>query len=129
MTEQHYPIDVVLAFCRAWDRLDMDEICALLADNIHYHNVPMEPLHGKSAVAAYLKSLDAIEACSWELLSIAASGATVLTERIDRFVVRGTAVTLPVMGAFVVENGLICQWRDYFDLASYQAQWPQAKPA
>jgi len=128
MTEQQYPIAVVRAFCRAWDRLDMAAICALLADDIHYHNVPMEPLHGKSAVAAYLESLDAIEACSWELLSIAANGATVLTERIDRFVVRGSAITLPVMGAFVVENGLICQWRDYFDLASYQAQWPQEEP-
>jgi limonene-1,2-epoxide hydrolase len=28
------------------------------------------------------------------------------------------------MGTFEIENGLICAWRDYFDLAGYQAQRP-----
>jgi limonene-1,2-epoxide hydrolase len=56
--------------------------------------------------------------------NIAASGNTVLTERVDRFTIEGRAITLPVMGTFEIENGLICAWRDYFDLAGYQAQRP-----
>jgi limonene-1,2-epoxide hydrolase len=48
----------------------------------------------------------------------------VLTERIDHLVVRGTSITLPIMGVFDVQDGLIAEWRDYFDLASYRAQLP-----
>ena len=28
----------------------------------------------------------------------------------------------PVAGLFVIENGLITLWRDYFDLATFQTQ-------
>ena len=34
----------------------------------------------------------------------------------------GKHVELPVMGVFVVKDGKISLWRDYFDLASYTSQ-------
>jgi limonene-1,2-epoxide hydrolase len=43
---------------------------------------------------------------------------------VDRFTIEGRAITLPVMGTFEIENGLIRAWRDYFDLAGYLAQRP-----
>jgi len=49
-------------------------------------------------------------------------GANVLTERVDRFVINNANVALPVMGVFVINDNKIEQWRDYFDLADYEAQ-------
>lgn len=115
-----------MQFCAAWDRLDFDAIAASLANDIEYHNIPLEPLHGRAEVDRYLRAAGPFESCAWEIVSIAANGNRVLTERIDRFTVAGTPIALPVMGTFEIEDGLIRRWRDYFDLASYRAQWPGA---
>lgn len=119
------PIDIVTGFCAAWGRLDMDAAMAALHDDIDYHNLPMTPLAGKPSVEAYLRTAAArFESCSWDIVAIAAAGNKVLTERVDRMVVSGTAIALPIMGIFEIEAGRIRRWRDYFDLASYRAQWP-----
>lgn len=127
MVGQAEPLEVVVQFCAAWDRLDFDAITAHLADEVEYHNIPLAPLHGKAAVDRYLRSVGPFEHCQWELVSIATNGNRVLTERIDRFTVAGTPIALPVMGTFEIESGLIRRWRDYFDLASYRAQWPSTR--
>lgn len=124
MAEELDPVTVVERFCAAWDRLDFDGIVALLADDIDYHNIPLEPLSGKDEVEAYLRAAGPFDSCRWEIVSIAAQGAKVLTERVDRFIVHGMRIDLPVMGTFEVHDGKIRRWRDYFDLASYRAQWP-----
>jgi limonene-1,2-epoxide hydrolase len=38
-----------------------------------------------------------------------------MNERIDRFVMNGKPVALPVSGVFEVVDGKISFWRDYFD--------------
>lgn len=124
MVGQPEPLEVVVQFCAAWNRLDFNAIAVRLADDIEYHNIPLKPLHGKVEVERYLRSAGPFEQCRWDIVSIAASGSKVLTERVDRFTVQGTSIALPVMGTFEVEDGLIRHWRDYFDLASYRAQWP-----
>ena len=64
---------------------------------------------------------------AWE---IAANGATVLTVRIDRFVINGQPIALPVMGTFEMLGGKIAAWRDYFALADDQRQLgPAGAPA
>ena len=110
---------LVRAFCAAWDRLDLDAALGMLADDIHYHNIPMPALDGIAAVEGYLRQAAAFDSAAWE---IAANGATVLTERVDRFVINGQLIALPVMGTFEVRGGKIAAWRDYFDLADYQRQ-------
>jgi limonene-1,2-epoxide hydrolase len=118
------PVQVVEAFVAAWNRMDLDAILGSLHEDIIYHNMPVEPLHGKPAVSDYLRSRWVFDSIDWEMPNIAASGNTVLTERVDRFTIEGRAITLPVMGTFEIDNGLIRAWRDYFDLAGYQAQRP-----
>jgi len=118
------PVQVVEAFVAAWNRMDLDAILAFLHEDIVYHNIPVEPLHGKPAVSAYLRSRWVFDSIDWEMPNIATSGNTVLTERVDRFMIEGRPITLPVMGTFEIDNGLIRAWRDYFDLAGYQAQRP-----
>jgi len=118
------PVQVVEAFVAAWNRMDLEAILAFLHEDIIYHNIPVAPLCGKPAVSAYLRSRWVFDSIDWEMPNIAASGNTVLTERVDRFTIEGRAITLPVMGTFEIDNGLIRAWRDYFDLAGYQAQRP-----
>lgn len=63
----------------------------------------------------------------WSTLHIAATpDGVVLTERLDSFVMEGRAVSVPVMGAFRCADGLIYEWRDYFDLAQYRNQLTSA---
>ena len=100
----------------------MDRVISHFGDDIVYHNIPMEKLSGLAAVESYLRAAGPFEHCAWEVRAVAANGEKVLTERIDRMTVRGRMVTLPVMGTFRVRGGLIREWRDYFDLASYRAQ-------
>ena len=126
---ENEPAQVVRAFVDAWNRLDMDGVAALLAPDIDYHNMPMEPIAGKAAVERYLRSVGPFDSCDWRIVSMAVTGNTVLTERVDAFVVDGTPIALPLMGVFEIEDRLIRRWRDYFDLASYRAQWPVREAA
>ena len=116
------PVEVVEAFVGAWNRMDLEGMLGWLHEDIVYHNVPVEPLQGKAAVSEYLRSRWIFEAIDWEMPNIAACGDTVLTERVDRFVLDGRPVALPVMGAFGIRDDAIIAWRDYFDLAGWRAQ-------
>ena len=125
--ELHLPTPeaTVRAFAEAWSQLDLDRVIGLLHPDILYHNIPLTQLLGKLKVEAYLRSAGPFQSCRWTLREIAVTGNRVLTERIDEMVVHGCPIVLPVMGVFAVDGGLICEWRDYFDLATYRAQWPK----
>ena len=56
------------------------------------------------------------------MLHSAANGDVVLNERVDRFDMGGTEVSVQVMGVFEIRDGKIARWRDYFDMASFQKQ-------
>lgn len=111
------PEETVKAFVAAWSALDEARIHGLLAEDVVYHNMPLAPVTGRAAVRAHLAAWP-VDECEWELLNIAASGNVVLTERVDRFRRGDDRIVVPVMGAFVVKDGRIAQWRDYFDLGA-----------
>ena len=113
--------ETVLSFIQAWNRLDQEQIHALMAEDIIYHNMPLTPVQGREAVREHLAAWP-IDECEWELLNIAARGNVVLTERVDRFRVGEDRIVVPVMGAFEVSGGLITHWRDYFDLRATKPQ-------
>ncbi len=116
-------IDVVREFCAAWEARDQQRILDAFTDDGVYHNMPLEPAAGKAAIAALLGViLGPASEVKFEIRHIAAVGDVVLTERIDRFVMGGKTVELPVMGAFEVRDGKIAAWRDYFDMAAWTRQ-------
>lgn len=117
------PIEIVTDFCAAFDRLDWETIYVHLADDIVYHNIPMEPVHGLDAFKAVYAAFPVSEA-QFEIHHIAANGSVVLTERTDRFVLAGKPIVIRVMGVFEISNGKIAVWRDYFDLAQFAGQMP-----
>lgn len=116
------PIETVEAFIEGWNQMDWDTVIGLLADDVVYHNIPMEKLEGKAAAEAFIRGMQA-STVDWITLNIAANGSVVLTERLDNFIMQhGKAVSVPVMGIFEIENGKIKAWRDYFDLNTFVSQ-------
>ena len=125
ITQDASPEAVVLAFIRCFNENRIDDALAMLADDVLYHNIPMEPLKGRAAAAAFFAQFDLGGALTteWIVHAIAANGNVVLTERVDKFFAPdGGEVSVPIMGSFHIRNGQIAEWRDYFDLAGFQQQ-------
>jgi limonene-1,2-epoxide hydrolase len=121
MTE---PRAVVAAFIAAIEAKDLAAAGALVAEDISYENVPMQPIAGRDTMVAVLSAfMGPAVAVEWKVLREVAVGNVVANERIDRFQFPGGWVELPVAGFFEVdEQGLITLWRDYFDLSTYTTQ-------
>jgi limonene-1,2-epoxide hydrolase len=82
----------------------------------------MDPVVGRHAILAELTSFMAMGGdVSVEIVHLMADGPFVMTERIDHFAKWGRTISLPVMGLFDVQEGVIAAWRDYFDLAQFTA--------
>ncbi|MCC6436779.1 MAG: nuclear transport factor 2 family protein [Acidimicrobiales bacterium] len=110
------PVDVVNAFIEAIGRKDMEATKALVADDCYYDNVPVGDMRGWEKMLDVLgpmfKSTEPVE---FEVLRQTASGNMVMNERIDRFVMKGKQIAIPVAGVFEVNDDKITFWRDYFD--------------
>jgi limonene-1,2-epoxide hydrolase len=112
----------VLTFIEAWNQMNWDAVIGMLDEGVVYHNIPMEPIVGREAAGAFIRSMQPESVC-WEVLSIAENGNKVLTERVDAFrLPGGRDLSIPVMGTFEIADGRITAWRDYFDLATFTRQ-------
>lgn len=119
------PESVVRDFCTAFSRRDIDEILGFFSEDAVYHNIPIAPVEGRAAIRGVLAQFvgPATTAAEFEVRQLAASGAVVLTERVDSFTINGKDVALPVMGTFEVDaEGKITAWRDYFDMNQFTQQ-------
>lgn len=115
------PEQTVSAFISALCRNDLDEACSYVTDDIEYDNVPLAKVHGPEALRTTLAPfLGACSAIEWVVHHQAASGEVVMNERTDRFEMGGRWVQLDVAGLFVLRDGKIALWRDYFDLGAFQ---------
>ncbi|MGV9613430.1 nuclear transport factor 2 family protein [Nocardia xishanensis] len=115
------PDELVRAMCRSWSGPDPDpdRISSYFAEDAVYHNIPMEPIVGRTAIrdfiAGFLGSFDAID---FDIHHQVVSGNVVMNERTDTLRGNGRDTPLPVMGVFEVRDGAITAWRDYFDMAA-----------
>jgi limonene-1,2-epoxide hydrolase len=119
-------IDLVQRFCAVWSKGDLDAIMDFFADDAVYHNIPVAPVAGRDAIRATIEGFTAgVESIEFRIDNIAASGSTVMTERVDVFTFPAATIELPVMGTFEVAGDKITAWRDYFDLNQFMSQIPQ----
>lgn len=117
------PLATVNAFMQHIESKDIDSAVALLADDVSYENMPIDPISGRDAVRQVLEGfLQPAVHVEWRVLREWEVGGTVINERLDRFQIGDGWLELPVAGFFQVENGLITLWRDYFDMGSYMSQ-------
>jgi len=116
--------NIVSEFCKAWARLNVDQVMDFFTDDAVYHNIPMKPASGKAAIRKTIETL--LKGTTWlefKILHTASSGNIIFNERVDSFEANGKRISLPVMGVFeTTANGKINAWRDYFDLKMYMDQ-------
>jgi len=111
--------EIVRQFCSLVSKRDVEVLRPLLDGEIVYHNMGMAASRGIEATLANIAGQWKMFSATyeWEIRSLAADGDTVLTERIDKVGPPGVIAPVPVMGVFVINNGKIRTWRDYFDSA------------
>ncbi len=115
---------VVTSLIDAFNASDLDRIMGHFTADAVYHNIPIAPVSGLDAIRGVVQGFVGMASkVDWEVRNLAESGnGVVLTERIDRFLINGKWLTLPVMGTFEVIDGKVSAWRDYFDMNQFQSQ-------
>ena len=111
---------IVQDFCDAWTRGDVEAIADAFADDAVYHNIPMEPVVGKDAIAATIGRFLGNGSIEFETHIQVADGEIVMNERTDTVKMGdGDPRVVRVMGVFELAHGKIVAWRDYFDLREF----------
>ena len=81
---------VVRDFCAAASTKDPEVLRSFLADEVVYHNIPMEPAEGIEAAMAVINVFVGMcDSLEFEVHHLATDGTTVLTERTDTFTIKG----------------------------------------
>ena len=109
--------EIVQSFCDAMADRDAEALRPYLADDAVYQNTGMPAAAGVEEIVANLAGQFAMFSDSYEYVvkNIAATGDTVLTERLDLIRTPSGVQAVPVMGAFTVSRGKISRWTDYWD--------------
>lgn len=109
---------IVQEFCDRMADRDAEALRPFIAADAVYQNVGMPAAVGVEAIVQNLAGQFGMFPDSYEYVmkNIAANGNVVLTERLDLIKgPDGTVHGVPVMGAFVVRDGKIARWTDYWD--------------
>ena len=109
---------VVQEFCDLMVKRDAELLRPYLAANVVYQNTGMPAASGIEDVVANVAGQFAMFSDSYEYKTIncVAEGDVVMNERLDHVKGPDGAVhALPVMGTFVVRDGKIARWTDYWD--------------
>ncbi|MBJ65458.1 MAG: limonene-1,2-epoxide hydrolase [Rhodobiaceae bacterium] len=114
----------VVDFINHWNNRDIEGIMSSLSEDCFYHNIPMDPQNGKEEIRASLEPFVQMATnIEWIIHQIAENeDGAVLTERTDRFEINGQWMDILVMGVMEFQDGLISNWRDYFDMKAYEAE-------
>lgn len=110
------------------DPIDFDAIAGMLATDASYQaNVPVvEPLQGRQTIRDELeRQLKLYGKCDFQIIHCASNDSQVFVERRDYVsdFETGVRVLTPVNAIFEFDGeGLICGWREYWDLGSVQQQ-------
>jgi limonene-1,2-epoxide hydrolase len=110
--------EVVQVFCDLMAKRDAEALRPFLADDAVYQNTGMEAAKGIQAVIENLAMQFSMFSDSYQYTTIncVSDGDLVMNERLD--CIRGPSGTiheLPVMGTFVLKDGRISRWTDYWD--------------
>jgi limonene-1,2-epoxide hydrolase len=108
---------IVREYLAAWTARDADALAAYFTEDAVWHESWRDPVLGRAAIREELAFQ-----ISWatdfdlQVLTIATTGNSVMTERRDRFVMNGHQIEVPVAGVFDLDDdGKFTAWRDYYD--------------
>lgn len=109
---------VVQEFCDLMVKRDPELLRPYLADTIVYQNTGMPASVGIEDVIANVAAQFGMfpDSYEYETINCVANDEVVMNERLDRVTgPDGKVHALPVMGTFVVHDGKIARWTDYWD--------------
>ena len=122
------PKDTIERLMAAFESLDFDSLFELVDENVVYQNMPQEPIAGKAALQKLFAGFGNVSQIRFELLNLAVNGDVVLSEHRDRLVINGRTCVMPMMSSFTLRNGLIAQWREYYDMPTFERQLGRTHP-
>ena len=103
----------------AWRRLDVEGVLAHLHDDFAWYNTGglKPPLRGKENMRKALQAMaKGISEGRWRLFDVAEVGNTVWMEGVDEFIgTSGVRVAVPYAGTLEFRDGLILNWREYYE--------------
>lgn len=112
--------ELVTEFCSLWAAPDPERLAGYFTDDAVYHNIPMEPVHGREAIEKFIAELlTTFDGIDFNVHRQVSDGSIVMNERTDVMRRKGGGdIPVPVMGVFEVRDDRIAAWRDYFDAAT-----------
>ena len=118
------PGDYVTRFIENIEQSHFTAAMDMVSDDCEYDNVPITKVFGKEAMIQILSDfLAAATKVEWLINHQVRNGdmehGVVMNERTDRFEMDDRWIELDIAGLFVVSNGKIALWRDYFDRESF----------
>ena len=106
------------AMVDAWNARDWERVYQLFSEDGVMHSMMMEPVVGRDAIRARLSQLTpGIESIELQLRNIGIVGDVVMLERVDDFTYQGKHSRVPVAGVLEIDQGLVTEWREYYDHA------------
>ena len=114
----------IRAFFDAWIARDPDRLTAFFAPDGEWREANRATAKGHAEIRPVFELQTGFASdFSFELKQLAVTGNTAFTERVDRFVINGTAMEVPVAGVFEFDpDGRIASWRDYYDWSDLERQ-------
>jgi limonene-1,2-epoxide hydrolase len=99
-----------------FDRLDYEFVADGYAEDGVLHFMQKQPIRGrKNILAFFVREFEPITNTRIEVLNVVEAGDLVMVERIDHYDYKGRPISCPVANAADYKDGLIVEWREYFD--------------
>ena len=113
----------VRAYYAAWLADDLEAVMALCTHDVVAVNVPIGPINGKAAVRRFFTKFgQGLAHKRYDIHRIVADEHCCVVEGVENYVKNGRQVSMPYMSTFLFRDGLISEWRDYFDLKTLYDQ-------
>lgn len=111
---------IVTQFIESWPMLDAKQLASYFSEDGVYFNIPSKPVKGRDNIEKFINDFIADwRSTRWEIISMEGEENTIIVERKDHTKTKSRSFTLPCTGIFIMENGKIQEWRDYFDMLTY----------
>jgi limonene-1,2-epoxide hydrolase len=102
----------------AWDKQDWQKVVNLFTPDGALHSMMVEPIIGREAIGRRMAALtDGLESIHLNIKNLGVINGLVYVERQDEFVYKGKAGKVPVVGVLDIRDGLVKEWREYYDRA------------
>ncbi len=111
---------VVHEMMDAWKNSDWRKVGDLFAEDGVLWSMMGEPVHGREAIHKRIAALgEGVQGgVTLDVTHMGIIDGLVFMERTDRFIYKGKAGSVPVVGVLDVRNGKVQEWREYYDRAS-----------